>query len=181
MTQWSFHIFVGSSPLIYYGLLMQGIKSMLFLNFDYVTLSPSLTLSFLAAQRDRELLPGFPGKGCRDKHELILFSGEQATPCPRPCLRPRWPWTHSELCSGVLQAFHGCSSHVFRGQGQRASRHSSNNNYFISPEHHTQLQMAETEASHFNENFISHVKHCLRIPGVSSALHRPRHIWLLFL
>lgn len=180
MTQWSFHIFGGSSPLIYYDLFMQGIKSTLFLDFDYVTLSPSLTLSFLVAGRDRELLPGFPGNACRDKHELIPFSGEQAAPSPRALsqarLTPNTLWAVPG-CS----AFHGCSSHVFRGQGQRASRHSSNNNYFTSPEHHTQLQMAETEVSHFNENFISHVKHCLWIPGVSSALHRPRHIWLLFL
>lgn len=175
MTQWSFHIFGGSSPLIYYYLFMEGIKSMLFLDFDYITLSLSLTFSFLVARRDRELLPGFPGKTCRYKHELILFSGEQATPCPRPlALNTLWAVLGCSAC-------HGCSSHVFRGQGQRSSRHSSNNNYFISPEHHTQLQMAETEVSHFNENFISHVKHCLRIPEVSSALHRPRHIWLLCL
>lgn len=145
---------------------------MLFLDFAYVTLSPSLTFSFLVAWRDRELLPGFPGKACRDKHKLILFSGECGTPRPRP-LRPlsqaRLAPTHSELCLGY-STFYGCSSHAFKGHGRRASRHSSNNNYFISPEHHTQLQMAETEVSPFNENFISH---CLRIPAVSSSYTGP--------
>lgn len=88
---------------------MQGIKSMVFLDFAYVTLSPSLTFGFSVAWRDRELLPGFPGKACRDKHKLMLSSGECGTPRPRPlrpvsghCPRPRWPWTHSELCLGVL-------------------------------------------------------------------------------
>lgn len=187
MTQWSFHIFGGSSPLIYHDLFMQGIKSMVFLDFAYVTLSPSLTFGFLVAWRDRELLPGFPGKACRDKHKLMLSSGECGTPRPRPLRPVSGPPSQATLALNTLwavlgcSAFQGCSSHAFKGQGRRASRHSSNNNYFISPEHRTQLQMAETEVSHFNENFISHVKHCLRIPGVSSSLHRPRHIWLLFL
>lgn len=87
---------------------MQGIKSMLILDFVYVTLSPSSTFSFLVARIERELLPGFPGKACRDKQELILLSGEQAS----PCRRPRWPWTRSELCLCALPsmaAAHMCS------------------------------------------------------------------------
>lgn len=109
----------------------------------------------------------------------MQYSTPQST---QACLRPL---SQATLALNTLwavlgcSAFQGCSSHAFKGQGWRASRHSSNNNYFISPEHRTQLQMAETEVSRFNENFISHVKHCLRIPGVSSSLHRPRHIWLL--
>lgn len=119
MTRWSFHIFGGSSPLIYYDLFMQGIKSMLFLDFAYVTLSPSLTFSFLVAWRDRELLPGFPGKACRDKHKLILFSGECGTPRPRP-LRPL---SQARLAPNTLWAvlgvFHLLRLQLTRLQGAR--------------------------------------------------------------
>lgn len=95
---------------------MQGIKSMLFLDFDYVTLSPSLTFRFLVAQRDRELLPGFPGKGCRQTRVYpIQWGAGYSTPqvtVSGHCPRPHWPWTHSELGLGVLPsmaAAHMCS------------------------------------------------------------------------
>lgn len=137
---------------------------MLFLDFDYVTLSPSLTFSFLVAQRDRELLPGFPGKACRDKDKLILFRGKQATACLRLLSQgtvPGHAGPEDTLSCAWVFCLPWLQLTCVQGQGRRASRHSSNNNYFISPEHHTQLQMALTEVSYFNENFISHVKHCL--------------------
>lgn len=121
------------------------------------------------------------GKPAETNMSLSFSVGSRLVHAPDHCLRPLCQATlalNTLWAVLVCSAFHGCSSHAFKEQGRRASRHSSNNNYFISPEHHTQLQMAETEVSHFNENFISHAKHCLRIPGVSSALHRPRHIWL---
>lgn len=91
---------------------MQGIKSTLFLDFDYVTLSPSLTLSFLAAWRDKEFLPGFPGKACRDKHKLILSSGEQAIPHPRALSQAMLALNTLWAVPGVLPsmaAAHMCS------------------------------------------------------------------------
>lgn len=138
---------------------MQGIQPMLFLDFDYVHLSPSLTFSFLIAPRQRTP-PHFPWESLQRRRQTHPFQSGAYYSALQSCSSGRAGPERALICALLL-----CSpqSQTTRVPGARLKilKALLNNKYFISPESHTQLQMAKTKVSHFNENLISHMKRCL--------------------
>lgn len=164
-TQCSLCTFGGSSPFIY-GIYARN-STHAAPGSWLCALQSFLNLQLFNCTERQITPPHFPWESLQRRRQTHPFQSEAYYSVLQSCSSGRAGPERALICALLL-----CSpqSQTTRVPGARLKilKALLNNKYFISPESHTQLQMAKTKVSHFNENLISHMKRCLWIPGGSS-------------